>query len=101
MKSALNSLQVVVCLGIKKKFLARQQAIIIYQKNSLKYYTYVMRGPSRRERVIQDSIHITLFITITMFCGTDSILQNIPHIWIECEKYFAKYCQSHRTLLWI
>ena len=32
---------------------------------------------------------VTLFRFITMFYGTDSIAQNIPHI------------QSHRTLLWI
>ena len=36
---------------------------------------------------------------ITMLCGTNSTLWNIPHIHIECEKYSAKYCQSHKTLL--
>ena len=45
-----------------------------------------------------------------MFSGTDNTLQNIPQIQTECgnilynnvslvEEYFAKYCQSHRTLL--
>ena len=44
---------------------------------------------------------ITLFTSITMFCGTDNILQNIPHIQTQCTKYSAKYCSSHITLLWI
>jgi hypothetical protein len=44
---------------------------------------------------------ITLFISITMFRGTRNILWNIPHIQYECEKYSVKYCQSHKTLLWI
>ena len=40
-----------------------------------------------------------LFKSITMLCGSDNILQNIPHIKIECDEYRAKYYQSHRTLL--
>ena len=42
--------------------------------------------------------HITLFISITMLCGIDSILRNILHIQYE---YFLEYCESHKTLLWI
>jgi hypothetical protein len=30
---------------------------------------------------------ITLFKSITIFCGTDNILQNISHIETECEEY--------------
>ena len=44
---------------------------------------------------------ITLFRSIMILCGIDNILKNIPHIQFECEKYFAKYFQFHRTLLWI
>ena len=35
---------------------------------------------------------ITLFRSIIMLCGIDNILQNIPHIHIEFEKYFEEYC---------
>ena len=44
---------------------------------------------------------ITLFKSIPVFSATHSILRNIPHIWSECEEYSAKYCESHRPLLWI
>jgi hypothetical protein len=44
---------------------------------------------------------ITLFGPIAVFNGTNNILWNIPHIEIECEEYYAKYCQSHKTLLWV
>ena len=37
-----------------------------------------------------------------MFCGTDNILQNIPHIQFEHEEHSTEYyCESHITLLWI
>ena len=32
---------------------------------------------------------ITIFRPIAVFCGTDSILQNIPRIQSKCEEYFA------------
>jgi hypothetical protein len=32
---------------------------------------------------------------------TNNILRNILHIQSECEEYFAEYCQSCRTLLWL
>ena len=32
---------------------------------------------------------ITLFSSITVLCGIDSILRNIPHIQIECGEYSA------------
>lgn len=35
---------------------------------------------------------IPLFRSITVFCGSDSILQNIPHIQTDCLEYFAEYC---------
>ena len=72
---------------------------------------------------------ITLFISITVFCGIENILENIPHIqwesyhniiqthnnvlwdwqyfteyspYLVCMwEYSAEYYQSHRTLLWI
>ena len=47
------------------------------------------------------TVFIILFRSITMFCGIDSILQNILHIQTKCEEYSTNYCQSHRTLLWI
>lgn len=31
----------------------------------------------------------TLFIPIVVLCGTDNVMQNIPHIQAEYEKYFA------------
>ena len=34
---------------------------------------------------------ITLFNSIPMLCGTNNILQNIPHIQCEYEEYFTKY----------
>ena len=47
---------------------------------------------------------MTLFISITMLCGTHNILYNIlgysQHSDWLCE-YSMKYFQSHRTLLWI
>ena len=36
-----------------------------------------------------------------MFCGTHNIPHNILYIQYECGEYFMKYCQSHKTLLWI
>ena len=44
---------------------------------------------------------ITLFNFITLFCGSENILQDIPHIQTKYEKYSIEYCQSHITLLWI
>ena len=44
---------------------------------------------------------ITLFRSITMFYGTDSIMWNILHSQYECGEYSIEYCQSHITLLWI
>jgi hypothetical protein len=35
---------------------------------------------------------IILFRPIAVLCGTDNILQNVPHIQLECEVYSAKYC---------
>jgi hypothetical protein len=43
---------------------------------------------------------MTLFRSITMFCGTDNIPQAILHIQTKYEVYSIKYCQSHVTLLW-
>ena len=36
---------------------------------------------------------ITLFRFITLFRGTINILHNIPHIQIECGKYFRIFCR--------
>jgi hypothetical protein len=39
-----------------------------------------------------------------MFCRTDNIPQNVPHIQIKYGNildYFMEYCESHKTLLWI
>jgi hypothetical protein len=47
------------------------------------------------------NMSITLFISITMFCGIDNILHNISHIHIECGEDSIGYCKSHETLLWI
>ena len=38
---------------------------------------------------------ITLFKSITMFCGTDNIPRTIPHYQLICREYFVEYCQSH------
>ena len=40
---------------------------------------------------------IELFRSIIMLCKTENIL----HIQYECRKYSTKYCQFHKTLLWI
>jgi hypothetical protein len=37
-------------------------------------------------------ISITLFSSIALLCGTDSIMWNIPHIHVEREEYFANNC---------
>ena len=45
----------------------------------------------------------TLFKSITMLRGTKNIPQNIPQYSLfqsECGN-IMKYCQSHKTLLWI
>ena len=34
-----------------------------------------------------------------MFCGTDIIMWNIPHIQPECEEYFVEYCQSRINIV--
>ena len=34
---------------------------------------------------------ITIFKAITVFCRTDIIMQNIPHIQIECKEYFVEH----------
>jgi hypothetical protein len=39
---------------------------------------------------IQCHVSITLFISITMFCGTDNIMWKIFHIQTECGEYFTK-----------
>ena len=39
-------------------------------------------------------------IAILYKIWADNIMRSILHIRIECEEYFAKNCQSHRTLLW-
>ena len=38
---------------------------------------------------------------ITIVCGTDNLMKNIPHLLSEYGEYFVEYCQSHKTLLWI
>ena len=45
--------------------------------------------------------YITLFRSITIFCGTDNISQNILMFTLNVENIFREYCQSHITLLWI
>ena len=49
-------------------------------------------------------IVITLFISITVFWGTNNISRNISyvfHIQSKYEEYSLEYCQPRRTLLWI
>ena len=41
------------------------------------------------------------FRSITMFCGIDIIMRNIPHIRYEHEEYSMEFCMSHITLLYI
>ena len=36
-----------------------------------------------------------------MFSGTNNIMWNIPHMYIECDEYSVEYCHPHRTLLWL
>jgi hypothetical protein len=45
--------------------------------------------------------YITLFRPTVVFYGTNSTLQNTPHIQLEYVEYFIEFCQSHRTLLWV
>jgi hypothetical protein len=42
---------------------------------------------------------IVVLRSITMFCGTHNISQNILYIHYEYWKYFMEYCHSHITLL--
>ena len=44
---------------------------------------------------------ITLFISITLFYGTNNFMQNILHVWSKYGEYSIEYCQSRITLLWI
>ena len=46
-------------------------------------------------------LNLTLFRSISVLCGTDDILHNIPHTETECEKHSTEYCQSQITLQWI
>jgi hypothetical protein len=39
--------------------------------------------------------------SITLSYGTDIILQSIPQIKYEYEKYFVEYRRTQITLLWI
>ena len=69
---------------------------------TLFHYSFIIKRPL--ELVYhrhKSKLFITLFTSITLFCGTDSTPQNILHIQIEGGKYSVEYCQSHRTLLWI
>ena len=47
------------------------------------------------------SLFMTLFKSITMFCGANIIPRDILHVQPEYEEYFVEYCQIHVTLLWI
>lgn len=38
-------------------------------------------------------LHKTLFIAMTMFCGTDNNMGDIPHIHTNCDEYSMEYCQ--------
>ena len=44
---------------------------------------------------------MTLFRSIAVFCGPDSIPRNILHVQFHCGEYSVEYSQAHRTLLWI
>jgi len=57
--------------------------------------------PDKKHYFMNKLLFITLFKSLIMFYETHNISRNIPWMHIECEKYSAKYCQSHRTLLWI
>ena len=58
---------------------------------------------AHRSRTLQHLFNVETFITlfraIIMFCQTDNIIWNIPHIQSGCGEYSAKYCQSRRTML--
>ena len=48
---------------------------------------------------------ITLFISITMLCGIDNIVYNIPHIpihiYFKCDECSSQnYCRFHIIMLW-
>ena len=42
-------------------------------------------------------INITLFIVITMFCGSNNSMRNIPRIHTKCEDYYVGWT----SLCWI
>ena len=44
---------------------------------------------------------ITLFRSISMFCGTHKIPWNIEYEGGNVEEYLMEYCESRITLLWI
>jgi hypothetical protein len=45
------------------------------------------------------NMNMTLFISITVFCGHDNILLNSAHIPSECREYFAKYCEVPQIIV--
>jgi hypothetical protein len=56
------------------------------------YFNYVCASKETHVHRIFENTRcpfITLFISIPMFDGTDSIMQNIPHIQSKCEEYSA------------
>ena len=56
-------------------------------------------GSLNENLIILMVLTITLFRFITMLCGIDNIIQNIPHIQSKCEEYYVKYCLSHKIVL--
>ena len=60
---------------------------------------HVSKSPIFKHSEIRDRFqNITLFRSIAVLCGTDNIMQNIPHIQFEYEEYAIEYYQSHKTL---
>ena len=69
------------------------------------YSIYIERGSflTKRNGGFQHLVDMTLFIFITMLCGTDNIPHNITWMIIpgNIKEYFMEYYQSYLTLSWI
>ena len=64
---------------------------ILGSKLYMHTYMCTTRFQSNSKLVRRGNI-ITLFIFITVLCGTNNIPRNIIHAKYECEEYFVEYC---------
>ena len=104
-----------VCFTLKL-FQNRVEWTIIYRRNlkfSYLVYKSCLEVPDRDPSSALTNCHVILYIIpnpritcialfgfITMFFGIDKLLHKVSSFTLRTD-YSTKYCQSHRTLLWI